>query len=101
MPTRSLVQSREEVLAAPKHLHTITTTGGNFSSKICKSGGGRREIEWGVERGNAVDLVRLGTGKKMRGKSNHPYLYLRETETTGTTGGRAPVLPVRSTAADR
>jgi hypothetical protein len=44
------IQEREGVLVAPKHLHAITMTRGNFSSKICKSGGGRREIEWGEER---------------------------------------------------
>jgi hypothetical protein len=43
----SRIQAREEVTAATKHLHAITTIGRNFSSKICKSGGGRREIEWG------------------------------------------------------
>jgi hypothetical protein len=58
----SRIQAREEVTAATKHLHAITTIGRNFSSKICKSGGGRREIEWGVERGGAAGLVSLGTG---------------------------------------
>jgi hypothetical protein len=47
MSKRSRIQAREGVLAATKHLHAITTTREIFSSKICKSGGGRREIEWG------------------------------------------------------
>jgi hypothetical protein len=54
MSKRSRIQAREEVSAAPKHLHAITTIREIFSSKICKGGGGRREIEWGGERGGAV-----------------------------------------------
>jgi hypothetical protein len=62
MTKGSRIQAREEVTVATKHLHAITTTGGNFSSKIYKSGEGRREIEWGVERGGVADLLSLGTG---------------------------------------
>jgi hypothetical protein len=46
MSKRSRIQARKGVLAAPKHLHAITTTREIFSLKICKGGGGRKEIEW-------------------------------------------------------
>jgi hypothetical protein len=42
---RGRIQAREEVSAASKHLHAFTTAGKSFSSKICKSGEWRREIE--------------------------------------------------------
>jgi hypothetical protein len=44
------IRAREEASAVTKHLHAIPTARGNFSSKISKSGGERREIEWGEER---------------------------------------------------
>jgi hypothetical protein len=54
------ITTKEEVWATPKHLHAIPTTRGNFSSKIGKSGGGRREIEWGLE--GAAPSVMVGCG---------------------------------------
>jgi hypothetical protein len=96
------IQAREGVLATPKHLHVITTTRGNFPSKICKRGGGRREIEWGEGERRRRRPRRSGHGEEdERWKGHSPYLYPGETDTTGTTSGKAPVLPVRSTAADR
>jgi len=41
------ITPKEEVWATLKHLHAIPTTRRNFSSKIDKRGGVRREIEWG------------------------------------------------------
>jgi hypothetical protein len=55
--------SKGRSFGTPKHLHTIPTTRGNFSSKIGKSGGGRREIEWGDGRGGAVGWRRHGHGE--------------------------------------
>jgi len=89
------ITAKEEVWATPKHLHTIPTTRGNFSSKIGKSGGGRREIEWGVGRGGAVGGGRVrARGRRMREERSHPlfipshnlhYRYYRW-RSTGTTG---------------
>jgi hypothetical protein len=96
---RGRIQAREGVSAPTKNLHVFTTAGESFSSKICKTGGWRREIEWGEERGDTGGQERDGgTVKKMGRKSNRGYLYPRG---TGTTGGKAPVLLVRSIAADR
>jgi hypothetical protein len=44
------IRAREEASVVTNHLHVIPMTRGNFSSKISKSGGERREIEWGEER---------------------------------------------------
>jgi hypothetical protein len=84
---RGRIQARGGVSAATKHLHAFTTAGESFSSKICKSGGWRREIEWGEERGGADGHERdRGVVKKVGRKSNRSYLYLGQRRGTGTIG---------------
>jgi hypothetical protein len=66
---RGRIQAREGVPTATKHLHAFTTAGENFSTKICKNGGWRREIKWREKRGGAAGHKRDGgAGEKGRVK---------------------------------
>jgi hypothetical protein len=78
MSKRSRIQAREELSAAPKHLHMITMTREIFSSKICTGGGGRREIKWGEREAAPSTLVRRGVVKKMRGEKVTTPIYTQE-----------------------
>jgi hypothetical protein len=67
---------------------------------MVSTAGGRRSS--GEEKEVAPSASEMGVRWRIwEVKSNRPYLYPRDMDTTGTTGGKALVLPVRLTVADR